>query len=243
MASVRIEPALAHRHLGRTRGESFRAFLFAFSAAVSVCFSEDSLMAASLNGSEDSLLSISGSLRKSKAVPGYTMPKLDFFKVLDCSPEEAAATYFDVENHPSYFKDIVRSRIDSTLSPSEIILRFKQHLFLWFYDESRVRNEFSKSGEEYLLAWSIIHSEGAKSGKGLISFTPFGSKTLMQYTVLVQPSSFFMKFPLIRSIAIKRMSEILDDTEKAVLAEKSASPGKLSTQIRLLAYRCGKSPV
>jgi hypothetical protein len=190
-----------------------------------------------LSKSKDSILASGGFFKEAEAVHGWTMPLLRIYKVIDASPEEAAAVYFDVDKHPKYFPDIISVKVDSAVSPSQLFLKFDQHVVLWLHDKSRVENIFGLKDSVYFLRWRILHSEGAENGEGLISFQDFHGKTLMRYAALVQPRSILMKIPFIRNKAIGRICDILHQTERAIKAEKLHDPDLLQKQIGMMKIR------
>lgn len=129
-------------------------------------------------------------LRKKK-VPGAPWPEVKVYSLINASPEESMAVYFDYSEHKDYIPDLLRSDPIKYISSTDIEVSFEVSLS-WPLANSKfiTGNQLSKlKNGGYQIHWYPVTHTSAKDCTGEIMFLPFRRSTLLVYRNFTFPNS------------------------------------------------------
>jgi hypothetical protein len=125
---------------------------------------------------------------QSTKVAGAPWPQLSLYQVVQASPKVMTALLNDYAAAPSYTPNMVAVKLLSTNPDGSKDLEYTTRVPILGKINYTVRNTYTKSGNMYTVAWTLLKSPFAKKSDGSIRIEPYGTgQTLMCYTNLVIP--------------------------------------------------------
>jgi hypothetical protein len=123
-------------------------------------------------------------------IKGSSWPKMNAYQMVDATPEEAAAIFFDYENQVKFVKHVLEIKAspseDAKMADVSYLVELPIPLIPSKYKTQTytVRDRLSSNAEEksYLIQWSLVKADYLQFMDGYIRFEPVGERgTLMIY--------------------------------------------------------------
>ena len=125
---------------------------------------------------------------QSTKVAGAPWPQLSLYQVVQASPKIMTDLLKDYAAAPSYTPNMIGVKLLATNPDGSKDLEYTTRVPILGKINYTVRNTYSKAGNMYTVAWTLIKSPFAKKSDGSIRIEPYGNgQTLMCYTNLVIP--------------------------------------------------------
>ncbi|HEY5770642.1 MAG TPA: hypothetical protein VIS71_12425 [Terrimicrobium sp.] len=200
----------------------------------------------------DSLLSELNSAQKTQVedgsqvvvtenIDGKPWPRIKVYRLVDASPEQVAAVFFDYESAKSFIPNVIKSEISNRLSPCTIEVDYGLDVPIFPDEFYTVRNNLRLVDENsYCIDWKLLRSVLTKDSVGNIRVEAWEGKAVICYQNLVTPGSNIAV--LLRGRAIEQMKETTKALANKVETEKSADPPALKRQVAALRAALRQQP-
>jgi hypothetical protein len=166
-------------------------------------------------------------------VDGKPWPRVTIYAVVNASPEEVAAVFFDYEDNKSFVPNVLKSDISKKITACTTEIDFGVNVPILPDEFYTVRNTIKMlSPEHYRFDWKLVRAVHTKDSVGSFCMEPLEGRTLIRYQNLVTPGSSMAG--LLRKTAISQMKDAA--TAIATRAEKlkTANPAQLNNQVEAL---------
>ena len=155
------------------------------------------------------------------------------YRLVDASPEQVAAVFFDYESAKSFVPNVIKSEISNRLSACTIEVDYGLDVPIFHDELYTVRNSLRLVDENsYCIDWKLLRAVLTKDSVGNIRVEPWEGKAVICYQNLVTPGSNIAV--LLRGRAIEQMKETTKALASKVEKEKSANPPALKRQVAAL---------
>jgi hypothetical protein len=171
---------------------------------------------------------------------GEAWPQVTIYQRIESTPEEAMAVMTDYERHRTLLKDITQSRISKRPTVSTSIVDYIYHLPWPIADEnSSLKYEAGTRDhrKSYVLSWSMVRSDRAKTMNGRICFEPLGGGTLLAYQNLIVPGAYLAG--LLKGQAERSARQAARDLARQIQHERANDPLLLALQVAALRQTLG----
>jgi hypothetical protein len=166
-------------------------------------------------------------------VEGNPWPRIKVYRLVDASPEQVAAVFFDYESAKSFIPNVIKSEISNKLSACTMDVDYGLDVPIFPDEFYTVRNNLRLIDENsYCIDWKLLRSVLTKDSVGNIRVEPCEGKTVICYQNLVTPASNIAV--LLRGKAIEQMKETTQALASRVEKEKTADPPGLKRQVAAL---------
>ena len=161
-------------------------------------------------------------------VPESAWPRFIIYQMVNSSPADVAAVFWNCDRAPDYIPNCLSVRIIHQPHPWIIEAEYTLGMPFFLSDEVYVsRNELRRhSASEYEISWNLLVQEHQ-------------GKTLLRYTNLVVPGSRIAG--LLRATASSHVLESVQALVKRVVWELEKSPSLLQKQLGTLEHDLEKS--
>jgi len=166
-------------------------------------------------------------------VEGKPWPRVTIYQVVDATPEEVAAVFFDYEDNKSFVPNILKSSISKKITACTTEIDYGVNVPILPDEFYTARNTIKMlSPDHYRVDWKLVRAVHTKDSVGSFCMEPFDGKALIRYQNLVTPGSSMAG--LLRKTAISQMKDAA--TAIATRAEKlkTANPAQLNKQVEAL---------
>jgi hypothetical protein len=166
-------------------------------------------------------------------VEGKPWPRIKVYRLVDASPEQVTAVFFDYERAKSFVPNLIKSEISNKLSACTMDVDYGLDVPIFPDEFYTVRNNLRLIDENsYCIDWKLLRSVLTKDSVGNIRVEPWEGKAVICYQNLVTPASNIAV--LLRGKAIEQMKETTQALASKVEKEKSADPPGLKRQVAAL---------
>jgi hypothetical protein len=166
-------------------------------------------------------------------VEGKPWPRIKVYRLVDASPEQVTAVFFDYESAKSFVPNVIKSQISNRLSACTMDVDYGLDVPIFPDEFYTVRNNLRLIDENsYCIDWKLLRSVLTKDSVGKIRIEPWEGKAVICYQNLVTPASNIAV--LLRGKAIEQMKETTQALAERVEKEKTANLPGLKRQIAAL---------
>jgi hypothetical protein len=207
------------------------ALVIGLSSATSLLAADD--IPADLSAGQISLLKKGGQIVLTEDVEGKPWPRVTVYQVVNATPEEVAAVFFDYEDNKAFVPNVLKSEISKRITACTTEIDYGVNVPILPDEFYTVRNTIKMlSPEHYRFDWKLVRAVHTKDSVGSFCMEPLEGKTLIRYQNLVTPGSSMAG--LLRKTAISQMKDAA--TAIATRAEKlkTANPAQLNKQVEAL---------
>lgn len=172
-------------------------------------------------------------------IDGKPWPRVKVYRLVDASPEQVTAVFFDYESASSFVPNVIKSEISNKVSSCTMDVDYGLDVPILPDEFYTVRNSLrSVGGNSYCIDWKLLRSVLTKDSVGSIRVEPWDDKAAICYQNLVTPASNIAA--LLRGRAIEQMKETTKALAAKVEKEKSANPPGLKRQVAALRAALGE---
>lgn len=166
-------------------------------------------------------------------VDGVPWPRITVYQVVDASPEEVAAVFFDYGAAKTFIPNVLKSDVSKVVSPCVVEVDYGIDVPIFPDEFYTARNSLSKAGEDvYKVEWKLLRAVQTKDAVGNMIVEPHGDKTLLRYRNLTVPSSSIAG--LLKGPAIDRMKGTVQAICREAGRQKKEDPKGLETRVQAL---------
>jgi hypothetical protein len=174
-------------------------------------------------------------------VEGKPWPRIKVYRLVDASPEQVTAVFFDYESAKSFVPNVIKSQISNRLSACTMDVDYGLDVPVFPDEFYTVRNNLKLIDENsYCIDWKLLRSVLTKDSIGNIRIEPWEGKAVICYQNLVTPASNIAV--LLRGKAIEQMKETTQALAERVEKEKTANLPGLKRQIAALRAALKEQP-
>jgi hypothetical protein len=174
-------------------------------------------------------------------VEGKPWPRIKVYRLVDASPEQVTAVFFDYESAKSFVPNVIKSQISNRLSACTMDVDYGLDVPVFPDEFYTVRNNLKLIDENsYCIDWKLLRSVLTKDSIGNIRIEPWEGKAVICYQNLVTPASNIAA--LLRGKAIEQMKETTQALAERVEKEKTANLPGLKRQIAALRAALKEQP-
>jgi hypothetical protein len=174
-------------------------------------------------------------------VEGKPWPRIKVYRLVDASPEQVTAVFFDYESAKSFVPNVIKSQISNRLSACTMDVDYGLDVPVFPDEFYTVRNNLKLIDENsYCIDWKLLRSVLTKDSIGNIRIEPWEGKAVICYQNLVTPASNIAV--LLRGKAIEQMKETTQALAERVEKEKTANLPGLKRQIAALRAALREGP-
>ncbi|MGA7216360.1 MAG: hypothetical protein WBX20_19325 [Terrimicrobiaceae bacterium] len=166
-------------------------------------------------------------------IEGKPWPRTKVYRLINASPEQVMAVFFDYENAKSFVPNVIKSEISNRISACTMDVDYGLDVPIFPDEYYTVRNNLKMIDEgTYCIDWKLLRSVLTKDSVGNIRVEPWADKAIICYQNLVTPASNIAI--LLRGKAIEQMKETTKALADQVEKEKSEDPPGLKRQVAAL---------
>ena len=164
-------------------------------------------------------------------VVGNAWPRVKVYRVVNATPEEMAAVFFDFNNAKDFVPNVLKSDISKKVSPTVLEVDYGIDIPILPDEYYTTRNTLMVlPGGGYEVDWKLLRAVQTKDSVGKLRMVPYGDgKTLICYQNLVTPGS--VMAGLLRGKAIEQMRDSVQAIALHVEKEKTCDPAALKCQV------------
>ncbi|MEI6343753.1 MAG: hypothetical protein WCP41_00125 [Verrucomicrobiota bacterium] len=164
-------------------------------------------------------------------IPGKPWPCFTIHKLVDATPEDVAAVFWNCELAPAYVPNCISVKIISRPSPGIIEAEYTLKMPFFLPNEIYLsRNELtSPTTGSYKISWHVDQSRYIRKSIGNILLQPARNGTLISYTNFVEPSSKFSR--LLRSKAGEEVMASVGALKRQIMNESHQPSPLLLKQV------------
>ena len=167
-------------------------------------------------------------------VPGNPWPRYTVYHLVNSSPEQAAAVFWDCELDPKYVPNCLSVEMVSRPNPWIHDGQYTLKMPLMLPSEVYVScNELKKDSNGYEISWHVLHARYIQGSIGNLRIEPHGEKgeqALIRYTNLVRPGSSIAG--LLRANASSQVVESVKALVCQIESELSENPQLMEHQVK-----------
>jgi len=217
------------------------ACLLLLLAGATASLSAEELIWSMLTKQQQTELLEGKALEVEENVPESAWPRFIIYQMVNSSPADVAAVFWNCDRAPDYIPNCLSVRIVHQPHPWIIEAEYTLGMPFLLSDEVYVsRNELRRhSATEYEISWNVLHSTYSKSAVGNLLVQEHEGKTLLRYTNLVVPGSRIAG--LLRATASSHALESVQALVKRVVWELEKSPALLEKQLGTMEHSLEKS--
>jgi hypothetical protein len=166
-------------------------------------------------------------------IEGKPWPRITVYRLIDASPEQVTAVFFDYESAKTFVPNVIKSQIANKLSACTMDVDYGLDVPIFPDEFYTVRNNLRPvEGNSYCIDWKLLRSVLTKDSVGSVRVEPWEGKAVIRYENLVTPASNIAV--LLRNKAIEQMKETTQALASRVEKEKSADSSELKRQVAAL---------
>jgi hypothetical protein len=166
-------------------------------------------------------------------VEGKPWPRVKVYRLIDASPEQVTAVFFDYEGAKSFVPNLIKSEISNRLSACTMDVDYGLDVPIFPDEFYTVRNSLKLIDENsYCVDWKLLRSVLTKDSVGSFRVEPWEGRAVICYQNLVTPASNIAV--LLRGKAIDQMKETTKALAAQVQKEKSEDASGLKRQVAAL---------
>lgn len=176
----------------------------------------------------------------SKDVDNSSWPKVFVYQAMDCTPEEAAAVFFDYARGKDYIPDVEKSEISKTIDSVTHEVDYIYNVPAAEDETYTVRDQLSyyDGGQSYRISWVMVRASTNLDIQGDIRFERYGSGTLMSYTNYIKPGRTGASlFVLSAKKAVRTTAQAI---ARQIIKERMIQPEFLQKQIVRMRQALGR---
>ena len=186
-----------------------------------------------LDSSQKSALTKGSQILVTEDIKGKPWPRVTIYKVVNATPEEVAAVFFDYEDNKSFVPNLLKSEISKKISSRSSEVDYGVDVPILPDEYYTVRNTITRTAPgHYRFDWQLVRAVQTKDSVGCFRIEPFEDKTLICYQNLVTPGSSMAG--LLRKPAISQMKDAATAIAERAEKLKTSNPAQLAKQVEAL---------
>lgn len=168
-----------------------------------------------------------------KDFEGRPWPQVTIYQVVNATPEEVAAVFFDYEDNKNFVPNLLKSDISKKITSCTMEIDYGVDVPILPDEFYTVRNTIKlTSPEHYRVDWKLIRAVQTKDSVGCFRVEPYNGKTLICYQNLVTPGSSMAG--LLRKTALSQMKDAASAIVSRAEKLKASNPAQLKKQVECL---------
>jgi hypothetical protein len=181
-----------------------------------------------------------GQVVMTEDVEGLPWPRIRAYRVVNATPAEVAAVFFDYENAKAFVPNVIKSQIATEHSLCTKDVDYAVDVPILPDETYTCRNVMTSDREgSFCIAWKLLRAKSTKSSEGSFQVEPFGDRTLMRYQNLVVPGSSFAG--LLKHAAVDQLRATVEAIAREAERLRRDDPAKLAKKVAELDAALGKS--
>jgi hypothetical protein len=185
----------------------------------------------------------------SRKEPTSPWPRMQVYKLVDATPEEAAAVFTDYDRHSMYIPGLPKSRVAHRIDELTADVDYTLNVPMLPDEHYTVRDRLSlpDSGDSYVVTWTMVKATSTRAIDGSVRFEQRWNArlqrpaTLMLYENFVIPGSRLGGIPPVRRRAVAQMVATARAIAAEIERERREDRGLLETQLAVLRGQLQKS--
>jgi hypothetical protein len=163
-------------------------------------------------------------------IEGKPWPRIKVYRLVNATPEQVVAVFFDYENAKSFVPNVIKSEISNKISACTMDVDYGLNVPIFPDEYYTVRNNLRVLDENsYCIEWKLLRSVLTKDSVGNFRVEPWENRSVICYQNLVTPASNIAI--LLRGKAIEQMKETVKALVAQIEKEKSEDPPGLKRQV------------
>jgi hypothetical protein len=166
-------------------------------------------------------------------VEGKPWPRIKVYRLINATPEQVAAVFFDYESAKTFVPNVIKSQISNRLSACTMDVDYGLDVPIFPDEFYTVRNSLRLVEENsYSFDWKLLRSVLTKDSVGGIRVEPWEGRALICYQNLVTPASNIAV--LLRAKAVQQMKDTAEALAAKVEHQRSSDSSGLKRQVAAL---------
>ena len=174
-------------------------------------------------------------------IEGKPWPRIKVYRLINASPEQVAAVFFDYDGAKSFVPNVIKSEVSNRISACTMDVDYGLDVPIFPDEFYTVRNNLRVIEQDsYCVDWKLLRSVLTKDSVGNFRVEPWEDKSIICYQNLVTPASNIAV--LLRGRAIEQMKDTTKALAIQVEKEKSTDPPVLKRQVAALRAALKEQP-
>jgi len=146
-------------------------------------------------------------------------PAITVYRLVDATPEEAAAVFVDYDAHHLYIPSLIESRTATRVDSATVEVDYVADVPLMRDERYTVRDHVARdSASAYLVTWTLLRASTTKASSGFCRFSRYASvsggvrrdATLIEYHNFAIPGARLAGLGFVRSRVIRQSEETVE---------------------------------
>lgn len=186
-------------------------------------------LAESLGSKELAALQRGEQVMITEEVKDMPWPRVSVYQIVNASPEEAMAVFFDYNNACKFIPNVKSSEISRQINSCSQEVKYSVDVPILPDEVYTMRNSLSGTPKGYRIGWTLLEASTMKAADGSFESEPLGDKCLVRYQNLVDPGSKFAG--LLKSFATQQIQATVSAIVDKIESQKTDQPASLKKQV------------
>lgn len=200
--------------------------LFLVVAASAPCLAS---LADSLNSKELNQIKEGQQIMITEDVKDKPWPRVSVYQVVNASPEEVMAVFFDYNNACNFIPNVKKSEISKQINACSQEVTYSVDVPILPDEIYTMRNSLSSTPKGYKIGWTLLDASTMKAADGNFEVEPLDGRSLVRYQNLVDPGSKLAG--MLKGFACQQIQTTVSAISKEIEGQKSDQPAKLQKKV------------
>ena len=160
-------------------------------------------------------------------------PKVWIYQIIDASPEEVAAVFFDYAHHKDFFPSMYQSDIKQWINPREAKVQYSISVPVVSDEVYTVHDILSAydGGKSFLVTWKMLQGIHTVDTVGSIKMEAHGNKTIIEYYNFVTPGGRLARLRAVRNKALATVSQTAWALDKETVRRAKEEDARMKSDV------------
>jgi len=172
-------------------------------------------------------------------------PAITVYRLVDATPEEAAAVFVDYDAHHAYIPTLLSSRVSQRIDAATADVDYVADVPMFRDEHYTVRDRVVRdSTGAYLVTWTLLRATTTQASNGHCRFSRYvyagapREATLIEYHNFAIPGSRLASLGFVRSRILRQSAETVEAMARRTMAVRADSAA-LARELSLLRRAVG----
>jgi len=171
-------------------------------------------------------------------VEGMPWPRISVYRMVNASPEEAMAVFFDYNRACDFIPNVKKSEISKRINAASQEVLYSVDVPILPDEVYTMRNSLVGTAKGYRIGWTLVEATTMKAADGSFESEPLGGQCLVRYQNLVDPGSKLAG--ALRGFASQQIQKTVVAIAEEIESQKQKSPNELKRKVDLFQEAVGK---
>lgn len=173
---------------------------------------------------------------KTESAPESDWPKTYTYVLINSTPEEMAAVFWDADLYKTYIGSMKESKVVSRPEKNTAIVDYELEVPIVSNEKYTVKNKIStyQNGRSYKIDWRLVKASTTRDSIGWAKIEQQGNGSIMAYYSFVIPGGSMAGIGIIKDKAMKQVRESVRALQKQTEKERGDNRPLLDKQIGVI---------